>query len=321
LALAVYRFPTGVVPRPQKHGNVKEDRPFFPTWANTKQLVKTKCQASGSKEAIHRVSDKVGGLLSSSCPGQLPRNECQMKYIKSSSKATEYNPADELYSVMFKTKQEDPQSIFVRDVRVLPDPALVLASDYQLDDLVRFGTNSVDYSVLTIDPTFSLGEFDVTAITYRHLLLESRCTGKSPVCIGPILVHYRKAFPTYLFFASSLVGLRRELRGIRAFGADGEEALADAFSHEFKGVVQLTCGIHKRRNIEAKLKDLGASTETRGSILDDIFGKQWGDTYFEGLVDAVDVASFDLKLQALRQRWHRLTPAIGHQSHFQVCQI
>ena len=195
-------------PRPQKHGIAKEDRPFFPTWASTKQLVKAECQASGPKEEIHRVSDKVGGLLSSSCPSQLPRNECQRKYIKSSS----------------------------------------------------------------------------------------------------------KAFPTYLFFASSLVGLRRELRGVRAFGTDGEEALADAFSHEFKGVVQLTCGIHKRRNIEAKLKDLRASTETRGSILD-IFGKQRGDTYFEGLVDAVDVASFDLKLQALRQRWHRLTPAIGHQSH------
>ena len=144
-------------PRPQKHGIAKEDRPFFPTWASTKQLVKAECQASGPKEEIHRVSDKVGGLLSSSCPSQLPRNECQRKYIKSSSKATEYNPADELYSVMFKAKQEDPQSIFVRDVRVLPDPALVLASDYQLDDLVRFGTNSVDYSVLAIDPTFSLG--------------------------------------------------------------------------------------------------------------------------------------------------------------------
>lgn len=60
---------------------------------------------------------------------------------------------------------------------------------------------------------------------------------------------------------------------------------------------------------------MGASTETRGSILDDIFGKQWGDTYFEGLVDAVDVASFDLKLQALRQRWQRLIPAIGRQFH------
>ena len=59
---------------------------------------------------------------------------------------------------------------------------------------------------------------------------------------------------------------------------------------------------------------MGASTETRGSILD-VFGKQWGDTYFEGLVDAVDVASFDSKLQALRQRWQWLTPAIGHQFH------
>lgn len=315
MALVVYRFPPGVVPRPQKHGNAIEDRPFFPTWASTKQLVKTECQTCGPKETVHRVSDKVGGLVSSSCPGQLPRNERQVKYVRSASKATEYNPADELYSVMFKAKQEDSQSMFVQDVRVLPDPALVLANDYQLDDLVRFAANPLGHCVLTIDPTFSLGEFDVTPITYRHLLLESRRTGKPPVCIGPILVHYRKTYPTYLFFASSLVGLRRELRNAQAFGTDGEEALADAFSHVFKTAVRLTCAIHKRRNIEAKLKDLGVGAESRGSILDDIFGKQRGVTYFEGLVDATDDATFDSKLQVLRCRWLKVVPEIANVFH------
>jgi len=45
-----------------------------------------------------------------------------------------------------------------------------------------------------------------------------------------------------------------------AFGTDGEEALADAFSHEFTLAVRLTCFIHKRRNTEQKLKDLRFST-------------------------------------------------------------
>ena len=169
LALAVYRFPPDVVPRPEKHGNAHEDKPFFSTWASTKQLVKTECQTSGPKEAFYRVSDKVGGLLSSSCPGQLPRNERQMKYSRSTFKATHYNPADELYSVMFRAKQEDAQNMFVRDIKVLPEPALILSSDYQLDDLVRFATNPTDHCILTIDPTFSLGEFDVTPVTYWHL--------------------------------------------------------------------------------------------------------------------------------------------------------
>ena len=80
---------------------------------------------------------------------------------------------------MFQAKQEDTACAFIRDIKVLPDPAIVLASDYQLSDLVRFGTSSVQHCVLTIDPTFSLGEFEVTPVTYRHLLLGSRRTGKS----------------------------------------------------------------------------------------------------------------------------------------------
>ncbi len=172
LALAVYRFPPNVVPKPQKHGNAIEDKPFFPTWASTKQLVKTECQSSGPKQAVHRVSDKVGGLMASSCSGQLPRNERQAKYVKSSSKATEYDPADERYAVMFKAKQDDAQSL-----------------------------------------------------------------------------------------------LRRELQSMIAFGTDGEEALANAFGHEFQSAVRLTCAIHKRRNVEAKLKALEVSTEVQGKIL------------------------------------------------------
>ena len=82
-------------------------------------------------------------MMSSSCPGQLPRNERQAKYSKLVSKCTDYNPADELYSVRFQAKQEDTTCAFIRDIKVLPDPAIVLASDYQLSDLLRFGTSTV----------------------------------------------------------------------------------------------------------------------------------------------------------------------------------
>jgi len=54
--------------------------------------------------------------------------------------------------------------------------------------------------------------------------------------IGPTLVHYKKSFQTYLFFASSLVGLKKELDHLHAFGTDGEKALFDAFSHEFRSL-------------------------------------------------------------------------------------
>ena len=276
-------------------------------------MIKLECQASGPKQTVHRVSDQIGGLLSSSCPGKLPRNERQAKHAKSVLK--EFNPADELYSVMFQAKQEDVSNSFVRDMKVLPEPAVMLASDYQLDDLVRFGTNSTEHCVFTIDPTFSLGKFDVTPITYRNLLLESRKNGTPPVCVGPTLIHYNKTFSTYLFFASSLVGLRKGLRNVCAFGTDGEEALADAFSHEFTLTVRHTCFIHKRRNIETKLKDNGFSTKCQQQILDDIFGKCRDGTMFEGLVDSIDVEVYNRKVEMLKDTWSKLDADRGKVFH------
>ena len=100
------------------------------------------------------------------------------------------------------------------------------------------------FCVLTVNPKFSLGDFDVTPITYCNLLFQSRRTGNAPMCISPMMIYYRKTYETYLFFASSLVGMSRGLIHLKAFGTDGELALSDAFSHEFSSAEHLICSIH-----------------------------------------------------------------------------
>lgn len=109
---------------------------------------------------------------------------------------------------MTEWKSKDITAQFVRDVKAAPDPALVLATDQQLDDMVRFCTSVDEFCVTTVDPTFNLGDFDVTPLSYRNLLLETKRSGKSPVFLGPLLIHHRKNFATYLYFTSTLVGLR-----------------------------------------------------------------------------------------------------------------
>ena len=107
---------------------------------------------------------------------------------------------DELFIAMTECKSKDITARFVRDVKAAPDPALVLATDQQLDDLVRFGTNPEYFSIVTVDPTFNLGDFDVTPLTYRHLLLETQCSGNQPVFLGPMLIHFHKTFSTYIIY-------------------------------------------------------------------------------------------------------------------------
>ena len=71
---------------------------------------------------------------------------------------------------MLQAHLEEGNEKFIRDVKAYPEPAIVLASEQQLFDLDRFCCNAAQFSILTVDPTFSLGDFDVTPTTYRHLL-------------------------------------------------------------------------------------------------------------------------------------------------------
>ena len=301
----MYYLPDNFQPVVAAHGNsMDKSREFHTTWASTKRLIETTAHSCGPKATVSKVQCDMGGVLNSSCPGKLPRNERQVQYAKHKMKMLESgspDPTDELYTVMFRASNED--SSFVREIKVLPEPAVILCHDYQLNDLVRFTTDPNNCCVLTIDPTFSLGPFDVTPTTYRHLLLDSRRYGSSPVCIGPIMIHYKKSYATYHFFASSLVGMRKELAHLVAFGTDGEEALYDAFSNVFHKAVHLSCSIHARCNVIDKLRELKFPENITKSVSNDIFGNRSSDFYIEGLIDAEDDDDFALRFSQLKSSW------------------
>ena len=143
--------------------------------------------------------------MGASSAGALPRSRQQVKDIRRISKQQEPDP---LFAVTLMCKgSNESDSSFVRLVNAAPFPMVVLAYDYTLHDVGRFCTHKDSFTVFGVDPTFTLGDFDVTITTYRHLLLQSKSSGKSPVMIGPIFVHMCKDFATYHFFASSLISL------------------------------------------------------------------------------------------------------------------
>lgn len=154
---------------------------------------------------------------------------------------------DPLHSVMMMCK--DTMKDFVRTVTGVPDYMVFLALDRILDNLVRFCClSSVQPSILTFDPTFSLGEFDVTVSTYKHPLIvfrnPSEHTARHPSLIGPVLIHQKKQFVNYHYLTSNLVAFRPGLSRLHAFGTDGEQALVQACRLQFPGAVQLRCWLH-----------------------------------------------------------------------------
>ena len=78
-------------------------------------------------------------------------------------------------------------------------------------------------------------------------------------------------------------------------------ALSDALAEAFPLAIHLRCFRYFRGNFQSRLKNL-AITETR-SYYEEVFGKQEGTVYQEGLLDATSEDEFDARLLSLRESW------------------
>ena len=257
------------------------------------------------RQAVCKVTTEKGGIVKANSVGTIPRNRKQV-YNISCRESNEDN--DALLSVMVMCKQsmgnnDDP---FVRIVISAPEPKSILCTNAQLLDIEHFCTDHITFGPLSIDPTFNLGDFNVTVTSYRNLLLENRRTRKNPVMVGPMLIHRRKLFSSYHFLASQLVCLKPSISNLQAFETDGEECLYTAFSTQFPNARHLRCFLHFRDNCKAKLQEMKISKSVALIIIQDIFGSFLKGK--EGLVDASDVPDLHSKLQSLKVSWESHAP-------------
>ena len=117
----------------------------------------------------------------------------------------------------------------IRKITVEKDNlTIVIATDNQLQELAKYSTSELDFSIVQLDPTFNLGSNECTPMSYRNLLLTSKRSGGSPVRLGPVLLHYRKDEKTFRNFLQTVVDEMPKLKEILSCGTDGEVALTKA---------------------------------------------------------------------------------------------
>ena len=233
LAIVQYIFLFGK-PLPLKmepHGNGKcSSHLYIRTQRSTLSELK---DIMTPKAAVHVSYDKAGGVTNTHSLSELPRDRRQAINLKSHNHCTSGIASSKQKDLVYDLLEQHFGSLnnFVRNVSFDDSVSCVLFTDQQLYDIDRFCANmgSTNTSVLGVDPTFNLGEFYVTVTTYENLLLINRKIGKHPVFIGPILIHQRRTYENYFYFASELLKHRRSLSSINAVGTDGEEQLSVQF--------------------------------------------------------------------------------------------
>lgn len=294
------------------HGNSKSNSPFSRIKPSTIKHIKDAAKTKRPVHVLREIHDTKGGIVKANSGGDLPRNRQQVYNFNHSAKVNKELPtmppgsSDSLAQVMYMCKQSIGSSeAFIQSIEAAPEPMCVLASSQQLADLQRFCTKD-RFCVLSVDPTFNLGSFYVTPITYQNLHVSSTRGGNHPLFLGPVLIHQTKTFRPFHYFASTLTRLCPSLVSIKAFGTDGEPELIKAFKTVFTAATHLRCFNHIRRNIKDKLASLNIPQKVAKEFIQDIFGCQVGSHFECGLLDLESEVAFQRALKQLEYRWNNL---------------
>lgn len=210
--------------------------------------------------------------------------------------------ADVLSQVMLMCK--DDSNSFVRAVEAAPEPMCILATDQQLLDMERFCTGD-ESCVVSVDPTFNLGPFSVTPITYSNLLVTTK-TDSHPILLGPVIIHQTKKLRPFHYFESTLLRLNPHLMKLKAFGTDGEPEFVKAFNMCFPKATHLRCVYHLRQNVKEKLRSLHLPQNIWKEFLADIFDTQKRSHFESGLIDASSKSDFCIALAKFKEKWDNL---------------
>ena len=183
------------------HGNSKQKVPFYPTLPSTKCLIQKEISSkqSGPKHTISIVSQKVDGVTCATSPCDLPHNERQISHLKSRGVEPQHlgvqDPmADQVSLSCSKPNLKITQESSFVIVALPQNLHYILSHDWQLGDLVRFCSVSGNFSILTGDPTFNLGNFDVT-----------------PTCISPSAIEDSLIWHIYCIHWFNIGALSQDL--------------------------------------------------------------------------------------------------------------
>ena len=178
------------------------------------------------KDVISKVFDEAGGMLGASSSSEIPQNRRQIYNIQHLSLShgsigTSGKP-DPIFELLQHCKMDlmPGGRKFIRSVNFETSPSCVIATDAQLQNVVRFCTNQGPRCILGIDPTFNLGKFYVTITTFVYTHVVKKETMEAPTFSGPMFIHTEKNFESYHYFFSTLLKMEPKLANIIAVGTD-----------------------------------------------------------------------------------------------------
>jgi hypothetical protein len=220
-----------------------------------------------------------------------PRNLKQVKNAQRIVRAERRISHDEIYNVVEIANHLEP---FVHYYKVHPDMICILGIKELFDEFSRVLEVDPDSSVICgYDTTFQLGDFYVSALSFRHILFEG-----NPIIPFGFVIHERKfqeVHETFFSHIKKLVpNLKKDCFKI-AIVVDKETGISNAISERLPGWQILHCWNHIKQDLKFWLRKHGGKQDDICIYINDI--KQ--------LLQSECVEEFNELCETLSTKWSR----------------
>ena len=153
--------------------------PFYPSSKTTLKSIKGQVTKYPASQVYKSVVQKSHGPSKARTPGELPRSQKQV-YDMQCNVLSAVDPVDDL---LIYARQKNTKLVMRH--RDMPTDLWVLGTDVMCTDLVLCCTSDKHSHPIFIDPTFNMGQFEVTLVVYKNFFLTSKPTSTNPIFIGP----------------------------------------------------------------------------------------------------------------------------------------
>ena len=168
-----------------------------------------------------------------------PRNVKQIHNIKAAQQQGARLTRDAIYNAHELAYEGN----FVQYMSTYPDLCVVVADNEMIDELNTVVKLKDSEFLLSYDTTFSLGEFYVSPLVFKHTMFEN-----NPIVAGMFMIHERKLQDTHDTLFRRLNLLVKNLKGMPIV-TDMESAIVRSI-REQTSLTQLGCWRHLRQNVQ-----------------------------------------------------------------------
>ena len=118
----------------------------------------------------------------------LPCDRQQIRNVRRNLFSVDHK--DEFAAILQKCTADNDKP-FICCIQVVPEPACIVAINYQLKQM-EVNCTDENFSIVTVDPTLNLGEFYVTPMVVMQKKFVRKHTEQHPICLGPLQIELFK---------------------------------------------------------------------------------------------------------------------------------